>query len=55
MAKFKNISKEELSILNHGIVKPGEIVELPDDFHNANFERIRKQPDKQDNKENKHD
>jgi hypothetical protein len=45
MAKYKNISKEDLTLVNVGIVKSGEVVELPEDFHNANFEKIKKQPE----------
>jgi hypothetical protein len=52
MAKYKNTTKEELTIPNVGIVKPGEIVELPDDFNNANFKRegAKKEEDNQNKK-----
>ena len=40
MAKFKNISKDELTVPNVGVVKPGEIVEAPEEFHNINFEKV---------------
>ena len=40
MATFKNISDRDLSIPGHGIVKAGERAELPEDFHNGNFERV---------------
>jgi hypothetical protein len=48
MAKYKNISKDELTVPNVGVVKSGEIVETPEDFHNINFERVEKK--KEDNK-----
>jgi hypothetical protein len=40
MAHFKNISGEDLSIPNVGIVKAGEARFMPEGFHNANFEEI---------------
>ncbi len=46
--KYKNISGKDLEVLNVGIVKAGEIVDLPEDFHNSNFEKI-KEPVKPDN------
>ena len=41
MKKFKNKSDRDLIIPDVGIVKAGEIVELPDGFHNANFEPVK--------------
>jgi hypothetical protein len=41
--KAKNISKETLIVPNVGIVKPGEIVDVPKGFNNANFEIIKKE------------
>lgn len=41
MLKVKNISSEILSVPNVGEVEPGEIVEVQDGFHNANFEIVR--------------
>ena len=38
--KFKNISEQDLSVPGVGIVKAGEIADLPADFHNANFKRV---------------
>ena len=38
--KFKNISKQALAIPDFGIVEAGEIVELPENFNNANFQRV---------------
>lgn len=43
--KFKNISDQDLSIPDVGIVKAGEVAELPESFHNANFQRV-EQPEK---------
>jgi len=51
MAKFKNITKNDLSIPDFGIVKAGEIADMPDGFHNANFEPVKKPSD--NNLENK--
>ncbi len=42
MPKFKNISDKDLTVLGAGIIKAGETVELPSDFHNANFQRVTK-------------
>lgn len=39
-AKFKNITEQTLNVIGIGIVEPGETVEAPDDFHNANFQRV---------------
>lgn len=39
-AKFKNKSEQDLNVIGFGIVKSGETVELPEDFHNANFQKI---------------
>ena len=38
--KVKNITKEELTVPEIGIVKPGEVVEAPEGFHNINFEKV---------------
>ena len=40
MAKYKNITENELTVPGIGIVKPGETVEAPEGFHNVNFEKI---------------
>jgi len=42
MAKLKNITKNDLMIPGFGIVKAGETANLPDGFHNANFEEVKK-------------
>lgn len=56
MTKFKNISDNDLSIENVGIVKSGEVVELPDDFNNANFKVVinSKSEKSEQDKTNKH-
>lgn len=46
MAKYKNITKNELTVPNVGVVKPGEIVETPEDFHNINFEKVEEKENK---------
>lgn len=48
MEKFKNISDTDLTIPNVGVVKAGEVVELPADFHNANFEKVEKKSAKKE-------
>lgn len=40
MAKYKNISDQLLTVTGVGPVNPGEVVELADDFNNANFEKV---------------
>jgi hypothetical protein len=50
-SKFKNITDSDLSVIGFGIVKAGETVELPNDFHNANFQRITKEVKEVKNKE----
>jgi hypothetical protein len=50
MSKYKNISKEDLTLMGVGIIKSGEVVELPEDFHNANFIKIKKQPEQPEDK-----
>jgi hypothetical protein len=42
-AKFKNITDEALTVIGIGIVEAGATVEMPEDFHNANFQRITKE------------
>jgi len=41
-AKFKNITDQTLTVIGVGIVEPGETVEAPEDFNNANFQRVTK-------------
>lgn len=42
MAKFKNISNQDLQIPGVGIVEAGQTVDMPEGFHNANFEKVEK-------------
>jgi len=37
-----NTSNETLMVPGVGPIKPGELVDLPDDFHNANFKEVPK-------------
>lgn len=53
MAKFKNISGQDLWIPSYGIVKAEETVELPADFHNANFVPVTEKPKEAPKVENK--
>jgi hypothetical protein len=46
MAKYKNVTKEDLNVPGHGIIKSGETVELPDTFRNGNFERVEPRKEK---------
>lgn len=36
----KNISGQTLSVIGVGVVKADEVVEVPDDFNNPNFEIV---------------
>lgn len=51
--KFKNISNEELTLPEIGVVKAGETIEAPEGFNNANFEKVGEavRPKKEDKKE----
>ena len=40
--KIRNISDQDLVIPNVGIVAPGAVIDAPEGFHNANFERVDK-------------
>ena len=40
--KFKNISGQDLTIPDVGLVKANEIKEMPEGFNNANFEPVEK-------------
>lgn len=56
MKKFKNISGEKLSIPGIGLIKPEQVVRLPDNFNNANFKKVvkkKKEDKKKDDKEKK--
>lgn len=48
----KNVSGQDLTIIGVGVVKAGETVAVPSDFHNANFEDVKAQETKpEDTKE----
>lgn len=36
----KNISNQDLAIVDIGLCKAGETIEVPSDFHNANFVEV---------------
>ncbi len=40
MKQVKNISDQELAVHGVGMVKPEQVVSVPDDFHNGNFEDV---------------
>ncbi|MFZ2152290.1 MAG: hypothetical protein WAV09_04240 [Minisyncoccia bacterium] len=40
MAKYKNTSEETLTVPGIGEVVPGAVIEMAEDFHNGNFERV---------------
>lgn len=42
--KVKNITKQTLNVVGFGVVKPDGIIDVPDDFNNANFEKVIKKP-----------
>lgn len=47
MPKFRNDSKKELFVPKYGKrAKPGEVVEFPEGFHNANFTRVETEAEK---------
>jgi hypothetical protein len=50
--KFKNVSQKDLRIPGIGLVKSGEIKNMPKGFNNANFEKVVEKPKeiKKDNK-----
>lgn len=55
MIKFKNKTKNDFTIPGIGLVKGGEVREMPEGFHNANFEKVEqdevvKPEKKEDNK-----
>jgi hypothetical protein len=47
--KVKNITDQDLTLPGIGHVKAGGIIEVPEGFHNANFEKV-KEEDKVDDK-----
>lgn len=42
--QVKNISGESQTVVGIGIVAAGDVVSVPADFHNANFEAVEKKP-----------
>lgn len=44
--KYKNITKQDLSVPGVGIVRAGETAEMPEGFHNVNFEKVEKTVEK---------
>lgn len=40
MYKYKNISKEDLSVVGLGVIKAGETIELDYEITNSNLERV---------------
>jgi hypothetical protein len=49
--KYKNITTEDLILVGIGTVNAGEVVELPENFHNVNFEKVEKRKEDNKNKE----
>jgi hypothetical protein len=49
--KVKNISDSELAIVGVGMVKAGEIIEVPADFNNPNFAEKFKEIENKNEKE----
>ena len=50
--KYQNITKQDLAIPNVGIVKAGEVKEMPKGFNNANFKLVKKEKEVVENKIN---
>ena len=44
--KVKNIADTDLSLVDIGLCKRGEIIEVPKDFHNSNFVEVREDEEK---------
>ena len=40
MPQYKNISGQDLQLPGIGMVKADEVIEQPDGFNNANFEKV---------------
>lgn len=51
--KFKNVSNKDLSIPGIGLIRSGQVRNMPKDFHNANFEKVEEKVS-EDPKHNKH-
>jgi hypothetical protein len=41
--KYKNITDQDLIIPGYGEVKSGESIDLPEDFHNVNFAKVKEE------------
>ena len=50
MSKFKNKTDKDFTLPGIGLVKAGEVREMPDGFHNANFEKVGSEVVKPENK-----
>jgi len=50
--KYRNTSEKDLTIPGIGLIKSGEIRNMPQGFHNINFEKVSDKPleVKKDNK-----
>jgi len=51
--KFKNVSNKDLAIPGIGLVKSGEIKNMPKGFCNANFEKVEPKKVSEKPKDNK--
>lgn len=51
MPKFRNKTNQDLAIPGIGIAKAGQVVDCPEGFHNANFERVGAKETKKDDPE----
>jgi len=49
--KVKNITNQDLTIPGIGLVKAGGVVEVPEGFHNANFEKVKVEEKKVETKQ----
>lgn len=38
--KYKNVSDEELNLIGHGIIKPGEEITSDEEIINPNFQEV---------------
>ena len=47
---YKNVSEKDLMIPGIGVIGAGETFDMPEGFHNANFEKVEKteKPNKED-------
>ena len=49
--KYKNISGQDLELPGIGVVKAGKVIDQPEGFNNANFEKVGEAPEKEIKKE----